>query len=110
RGGALADAAMRARDQRDERSEPAAQAEHGVPLQPRWTAQHEIAEGPADMADDPQHHAEEEGVPEEPLHPRPLGAAAQDDHADRDRGDERADVTVDRLRERVPAEEQPSRR
>ncbi len=68
----LAGPAMRPRQERHERSQPAAQAEHRVPLHPRWPAGPDLAENPADVAENPQRQPDEERIPEEPLHAEPL--------------------------------------
>ena len=65
------DAAVRTRQQRDQRPDPAAQAEDRVPLQPRSPPEDDLVERPAEVADDPEADADRDGVPEQPLAPVP---------------------------------------
>src|SRR5215218_2011084 len=101
---------MRPRKQGDERADPAAQAEYRVPPNPRLPLQDEIFEGPAKVSDHPQPDADREGVPEQAMAAGPTRAAPDDDDADRDRGQQQADVAEDRQPERMPAQEPPEGR
>ena len=69
----------------------------------------DLAEDPADVAEDPQRQADEERIPEEPLHAQPLTPAAEDDDARRHGKQEQPGITVNGLGERIagkdPAEQ-----
>ena len=90
-----AGAAMRPRQQRDERTDTAADAENGVPLQPG------VIGDPADVADDPERHRHTDDVPEKPLGTGPLPAAPEDDDRHQGSRSNQADVAEDRQRERA---------
>ena len=104
-GDVFACAPVRSRQKGHERSQPPAQAEHRVPLDPRDFSLPDLAGDPANVAQDPQRHADEERIPEEALEPEPLPASAKNDDAGRYRRQQQPGVAVDRPRRRIPAKQ-----